>query len=200
MICHLPQPVQQHNELDIKRATVRHAALTSALDVPAKSAKAATAGTEQELSQLVQLVRQSVANLARLFGELAGSRRRNRSRSCNRTRNSLSHIANYDCIGAKSRIRRVRQKTLDLLSSDEQIKKLRFNTHSSSFIFFPLPSLPPHSLLLLLQSTPAASSTPIRSVRAFVPTATLTLTCLAPSRRDARLKQREATLFVVCKL
>lgn len=140
MICHLPQPVQQHNELDIKRATVGHAALTSALDVPAKSA---TAGTEQVLSQLVQLVRQSVANLARLFGELPGSHRsRNRSRGTNRTRNSLSHIANYDCIGAKLRIRRVRQKTLDLLSSDEQIKKLRFNTHSSSPIFSPFPILP----------------------------------------------------------
>lgn len=64
--------MQQHNELDIKRATVGHAALTSALDVPAKSE---TAGTEQVLSQLVQLVRQSVANLARLFGELPGSHR-----------------------------------------------------------------------------------------------------------------------------
>lgn len=31
--------MQQHNELDIKRATVGHAALTSALDVPAKSAR-----------------------------------------------------------------------------------------------------------------------------------------------------------------
>lgn len=167
------------------------------------------AATEQELSQLVQLVRQSVANLARLFGELAGSTGSNRSRSCcsrsrssNRTRNSLGHIANYDCIGAKLRIRRVRQKTLYLLSSDEQIKKLRFNTHSSSYLSpFPLPFPPaPHALLLLQQSTPAASSTPIRSVRVFVPTATLTLTCLAPSRRDATLKQREATLFVVCKL
>lgn len=181
--------MQQHNELDIKRATVGHAALTSALDVPAKSAKA---GTEQELSQLVQLVRQSVANLARLFGELAGS---SRGRSCNRTRNSLSHIANYDCIGAKLRIRRVRQKTLDLLSSDEQIKKLRFNTHSSSLIFFPSPCLP-----LPIPCFYSCSQLPLRlllpfavCVRAFVPTATLTLTCLAPSRRDATRRNVEAT-------
>lgn len=147
------------------------------------------------LSQLVQLVRQSVANLARLFGELPGSHRsRNSSRGSNRTRNSLSHIANYDCIGAKLRIRRVRQKTLDLLSSDEQIKKLRFNTHSSSPIFSPFPTL-----LLLLQSTPAASSTPIRSVRASVPTATLTLTCLAPSRRDAMRGNSVCSLQIVTR-